>query len=86
MDGTTKRAGDYSQTKSPLVADPSPIRLFAKGKYGTEEITDFYWFEEHGVHWFDGEGHFDKYEIELLADEYRIPLTALLKKWIETHL
>ena len=41
-------------------------------KTGIEEpITDLYWFEENGVHDFDGEGHFSQYKFRMnLVDEF----------------
>ena len=41
-------------------------------KTGVEEpITDLYWFEENGVHDFDGEGHFSQYKFRMnLVDEF----------------
>lgn len=33
------------------------------GEY--QEITDLYWFEENGVHDFDGEGHWHKYRFTM---------------------
>jgi len=40
------------------------VRIFVTDEGGVEyEITDLYWFEENGVHTFDGEGsHGEKYK------------------------
>ena len=41
-------------------------------KTGVEKpITDLYWFEENGVHDFDGEGHLSQYKFRVnLVDEF----------------
>ena len=41
-------------------------------KTGVEEpIEDLYWFEENGVHDFDGEGHYSRYKFRMnLVDEF----------------
>ena len=38
------------------------FRAFSKTN-GMEYIEDLYWFEEHGVLDYKGQGHYDKYEI-----------------------
>lgn len=49
------------------------MRIIARSqKTGKEEeITDFYWFEENGVHGWDGKGHHDTYTFRfvLRADD-----------------
>ena len=42
------------------------IKIFATDKEGYRfEVDDLYWFEEDGVHDWDGHGHHDKYEFEI---------------------
>jgi hypothetical protein len=43
------------------------IKIYATDKKTGEriQIDDLYWFEENGVHWFDGKGTFTDYQIEL---------------------
>ena len=51
------------------------IEIFATDESGNRfQVTDLYWFEENGVHWFDGEGHFAAYEIEVLIDGKKVTL------------
>ena len=46
------------------------IQIFAKSKYGgEEEITDLYWFEELGIHWFDDKSNWGPdYEFRIVVD------------------
>ena len=39
-----------------------------------EEITDLYWFEEHGVHDWYGEGHHERYAFEVIVFDSPLPL------------
>lgn len=43
------------------------IKIYATDKKTGERIKvdDLYWFEENGVHWFDGKGTHRDYHIEL---------------------
>jgi hypothetical protein len=52
----------------------SEIRVFASGeRYGERvEIDDLYWFEEEGVHDWGGEGHVDRYNIEIYVDGLQV--------------
>lgn len=36
-----------------------------------EVIDDFYWFEENGVHDFEGEGHNTKYDFEIKLKSWK---------------
>jgi hypothetical protein len=40
------------------------IKILIKSKHwGIKEIEDLYFFEEEGLHWFDGDGHYEKFLI-----------------------
>ena len=46
------------------------IEIYATSKReGRELIKSLYWFEENGVHEFDGKGHYDEYLIEIFVDD-----------------
>jgi hypothetical protein len=47
------------------------IKIFATYQNGERrEITDFYWFEENGVHDLEGEGHhLERFKIEIYDGE-----------------
>ena len=47
------------------------IRIFATNTTTNErfEITDLYWFEENGVHDWNGEGHWDNFTFEFYLEE-----------------
>jgi hypothetical protein len=59
-----------------LKLNSGSIKLFARSLETGEvtEIEDLYWFEEQGVHDFDGQGHFESFEIELVISEAIAPL------------
>ncbi len=54
------------------------IQIFATDKEGNrKEVKDLYWFEEEGVHNFEGEGHFrEKYNLEVFVDGKQVYPTA----------
>jgi hypothetical protein len=51
------------------------MRIFAKPSDGEEfEVEDLFWFEEHGVHDFEGEGdYFERYSFRFEPDERPAP-------------
>ena len=56
------------------INDGARITLFAVSPDGaSERIEDLYWFEENGVHGFDGEGIHHNWTFEIWIDGVRIP-------------
>ena len=47
------------------------IKIFATNTTTNErfKITDLYWFEENGVHDWNGEGHWDNFTFEFYLEE-----------------
>ena len=55
------------------------LKIYSVDEKGNRfEITDLYWFEEQGVHSFDGEGFHEKYRFEVYVDGIKVypPNTA----------
>lgn len=56
-----------------------PIFIAQSLKAGTEEIDDLYWFEENGVHYLDGQGLNDSFEIKSTVET----IVSLMRRMTE---
>lgn len=63
----------YGLWQNSVTITGANLRILATGKDGEQfEITDLYWFEENGVHDFDGETNFgEKYMFAFILEEKR---------------
>ena len=48
------------------------VKIYAKERDAPDEdwkeITDLYWFEENGVHDFDGQGHYERFTFRFVFE------------------